>query len=130
MKKTRIIYLVLFTVLMLTEIFIALFVKDNFIRPYVGDILVTVLICNFVRIFIPQGIKLLPVYVFIFATAVEIAQYFDIVKILGFENNRFLSTLIGRTFSLHDIFCYAIGCVMFFIADIFIHRHFSKTKKH
>ena len=130
MKKTRIIYLVLFTVLMLTEIFIALFVKDNFIRPYVGDILVTVLICNFVRIFIPQGIKLLPVYVFIFATAVEIAQYFDIVKILGFENNRFLSTLIGRTFSLHDIFCYAIGCVLFFIADIFIHRHFSKTKKH
>ena len=129
MKKTRIIYLVLFTVLMLTEIFIALFVKDNFIRPYVGDILVTVLICNFVRIFIPQGIKLLPVYVFIFATAVEIAQYFDIVKILGFENNKFLSTLIGRTFSPHDIFCYAIGCAIFFIADFFIHKHFSKTKK-
>lgn len=129
MKKLKFIYLVLFAVLLSTEICIALFIRDNFIRPYVGDILVTVLICNFVRIFIPQGIKMLPIYVFIFSAAVEVAQYFDIVKILGFENNRFLSTLIGRTFSLHDIFCYAIGCVLFFIADIFIHKHFSKTKK-
>ncbi len=128
MKKTRIIYLVLFTALMLTEIFIALFVKDNFIRPYVGDILVTVLICNFVRIFIPQGVKVLPIYVFIFAAAVEVAQYFDIVKILGFENNSFLSTLIGRTFSPHDILCYAIGCLLFFITDIFIQKYHSNKK--
>ena len=104
MKKLKFIYLVLFAVLLLTEICVALFIRDNFIRPYVGDILVTVLICNFVRIFIPQGIKMLPIYVFIFSATVEVAQYFDIVKILGFENNRFLSTLVGRTFSLHDIF--------------------------
>lgn len=129
MKKLKFIYLVLFAVLLLTEICVALFIRDNFIRPYVGDILVTVLICNFVRIFIPQGIKMLPIYVFIFSAAVEVAQYFDIVKILGFENNKFLSTLIGRTFSPHDIFCYAIGCAIFFIADFFIHKHFSKTKK-
>ena len=126
MKKLRFAYLILFLTLLLIEIFIALFIKDSFIRPYVGDVLVTVLICSFARIFIPKGLKLLPVYVFIFSAAVEIAQYFDIVKILGLENNSFLSVLIGRTFSLHDIFCYAIGCILFFIKDIFIHRHYCQ----
>ena len=114
MKKRRIIYELLFLTVLLSEILIALFVNDNFVRPYVGDMLVTVLICCFVRIFFPTGVKLLPVYVFLFASAVEVCQYFDIVKLFGLEGNRFISVLLGRTFSLADILCYAAGCILFF----------------
>lgn len=114
MKKRRIIYALLFLTVLLSEILIALFVNDNFVRPYVGDMLVTVLICCFVRIFFPTGVKLLPIYVFIFASAVEAGQYFDMVKLLGLENNAFLSVLLGRTFSFPDILCYAVGCLAFF----------------
>lgn len=114
MKKRRIIYALLFLTVLLSEILIALFANDNFVRPYVGDMLVTVLICCFVRIFLPTGAKLLPVYVFLFAAAVEVCQYFDIVKLFGFEGNRFISVLLGRTFSLADILCYAAGCLAFF----------------
>ena len=114
MKKTRLTYAALFLSVLLTEVLIALFVRDAFVRPYVGDMLVTVLICCFLRIFFPTGVKLLPVYVFIFASAVEVGQYFDIVKLLGLEGNRFISVLLGRTFSLADIFCYAAGCILFF----------------
>ena len=114
MKKTRLTYALLFLSVLLAEILIALFVKDAFVRPYVGDMLVTVLICCFLRIFFPTGVKLLPVYVFIFASAVEVGQYFDIVKLLGLENNTFLSVMLGRTFSLADILCYAAGCILFF----------------
>lgn len=114
MKKRRIIYALLFLTVLLSEILIALFVNDNFVRPYVGDMLVTVLICCFVRIFFPKGAKLLPVYVFLFAAAVEVCQYFDIVKLLGLENNTFFSVLLGRTFSFPDILCYAAGCILFF----------------
>ena len=113
MKKRRIIYALLFLTVLLSEILIALFVNDNFVRPYVGDMLVTVLICSFFRVFIPKGAKLLPVYVFLFASAVEICQYFDIVKLLGLENNTFFSVLLGRTFSVADILCYAAGCLAF-----------------
>lgn len=114
MKKKRLIYAAAFLLILFSEILIALFVNDNFVRPYVGDMLVTVLICCFVRIFFPTGAKLLPVYVFLFASAVEVCQYFDIVKLFGLEGNRFISVLLGRTFSLADILCYAAGCLAFF----------------
>ena len=100
--------------MLLSEILIALFVNDNFVRPYAGDMLVTVLICSFFRVFIPKGAKLLPVHVFLFAAAVEVCQYFDIVKLFGLEGNRFISVLLGRTFSFPDILCYAVGCILFF----------------
>lgn len=127
MKKRRIIYALLFLSVLLAEILIALFVKDAFVRPYVGDMLVTVLICCFLRIFFPTGVKLLPVYVFLFAAAVELGQYLDMVKLLGLENNTFFSVLLGRTFSLADIFCYAIGCLAFFGTEILLKR-FCKSK--
>ncbi|MBP3922551.1 MAG: DUF2809 domain-containing protein [Ruminiclostridium sp.] len=120
--KLRIIYAITFLAVLLIEICISLFIHDDFIRPYVGDVLVMVLICALLRIFIPEEVKLLPAYVFIFAAAVEIAQYFDIVKLLGFEDNAFLSTIIGRTFSLHDILCYGAGCILFFVAKLLIKR--------
>ena len=112
-KKLRTTYAVIFGVLLLTEIIIALFVHDNFVRPYIGDVLVTVLLCCLCRIVIPKGVPLLPLYVFIFAALVEIAQYFDVVKLLSLENNAFISTIIGRTFSFIDLLCYAVGCLLF-----------------
>ena len=122
MKKTRTVYALLFAVLLLTEIIIALFVHDNFIRPYIGDALVTVLICCFLRVFIPKGVKVLPVFVFLFASLVETAQYFDIVRLLGLEGNTFISTVIGRTFSFTDIICYGIGCTAFYLAEKIINK--------
>ncbi len=118
--RLRITYIIFFLVILITEICIALFIHDDFIRPYVGDVLVTVLICSFLRIFIPEGVRLLPAYVFIFSAVVEIAQYFDIVKILGLQDNRILSTLIGRTFSLLDLLCYAVGCILFFCISVLV----------
>ena len=113
-KKLRITYALLFGVLLFTEIFIALFVHDGFVRPYIGDVLVTILLCCFARIFIPNSVRALPIYVFVFATLVEVAQYFNIVKLLGFENNKLFSTLIGTSFSWIDLICYAVGCIAFF----------------
>lgn len=116
-SRQRKTYGIIFLLLLITEVCIALFIKDNFIRPYIGDVLVTVLICCFLRAVIPKKVKALPIYVFIFAAAVEAAQYFDIVKLLGLENVRFVSVIVGRTFSFHDILCYAIGCALFAIAE-------------
>lgn len=122
MKKTRTVYALFFFILLITEICIALFVNDSFIRPYIGDALVTVLICCFLRVFIPKGVKVLPVFVFLFASLVETAQYFDIVRLLGLESNAFISTVIGRTFSFTDIICYGIGCTTFYLAEKIINK--------
>lgn len=104
-KKNAIIFLMI----LLVEVFIALFVHDKFVRPYVGDMLVVVLIYFAVRIVIPQGCRFLPLYVFLFAFLVEVLQYFHLVEVLGVENNRFLRTILGATFDVKDIICYAVG---------------------
>ena len=105
--RCRFVYAVVFCVILTLEVVIALFIRDDFIRPYGGDVLVTVLICCFLRMFVPYGAKLLPAYVFVFALCVEIGQYFDFVTLLGLGSSVFFRTLLGSTFSVADILCYA-----------------------
>ncbi len=119
----RIAYALIFVAILAVEVLIAVFVRDNFVRPYVGDMLVTVLICCFMRIFFVSGALFLPLWVFLFATAVEIGQYFDIVHLMGLENCTFLSVAIGNTFSAADLLCYAVGCLFFFIAEQLLRKN-------
>ncbi len=108
-------YLLAFIIILITEIIIAIFVKDTIIRPFVGDILVIILMYTFIRGTIQKNIKLLPLYLFLFATMVEIAQYFRIVEILNLQDNKFISIIIGTTFDKKDILCYFIATVILFI---------------
>ncbi len=117
MKNKRLLYFLIFCGLLATEIVIALFVNDAFIRPYVGDTLVTLLLCCLCRVIVPCKVRPLPVYVFIFAACVEIGQYFDLVALLGLADNRIISIALGRTFSWMDLVCYAVGCVAAFLLD-------------
>ena len=113
----RAVYAVSFAVILIIEILIALFVRDSFIRPYGGDILVTILLCCFVRMIFMEKIPLLPLWVFLFAVTVEVLQYFDIVSILGLGDIKFFVILIGNSFSFVDIICYAVGCVLFYLRE-------------
>ena len=110
-------YAIVFFAILAAIVVIALFIRDRFIRPYFGDILVTVLICAFLRIFFPNKIKLLPLWVFIFAAAVEVGQYFGLVDLLGLGNIRFFRIVLGTTFSPADLICYAAGYVLFWICE-------------
>ena len=44
--KRRLPYLLAFVVVLLLEIIIALFVRDRFVRPYIGDYRFAVLFCS------------------------------------------------------------------------------------
>lgn len=126
--KQRITYASIFVLIFLIEVYIALFVHDDFVRPYIGDVFVTALICCFCRIFFPKGVKLLPVYVLIFSFLVETAQYFRLVYLLGLENNAILRTVIGTSFSHLDLVCYAVGCLLFWAAELGIHYLLHRKK--
>ena len=113
----RVLYAVATLLLLFIEIIIALYVHDDFIRPYVGDVLVVIVIYTFIRIIVPEKCRLLPLYIFIFATGVELLQLANIVEILGVEDNRFFMILIGSVFDIKDIVCYAVGCVILCIYE-------------
>lgn len=125
--RLRLVYAAAFVILLLAEILIALFVRDAFIRPYGGDILVTILLCCFVRIFLPEGVRLLPLWVFLFSAAVEIGQYFDYASIFGFTESGIMRTILGSSFSLADLLCYAAGCTIFALAELYLIRKNKNT---
>jgi hypothetical protein len=111
--KKRIPYIISFFVLLIVEILIGAFVRDDFIRPYGGDILVTVLLCSLWRSVKPEGVPWLPVWVLLFSVLVECFQLIEIPALDG----TIWGILLGSTFSVFDLICYAIGCALFAVAE-------------
>jgi hypothetical protein len=86
--------------------------KDKIIRPFIGDILVVILMYTFIRGIIQKPIKGLPIYLFLFATIVEITQYFHLVDRLGLSDNKLLATIMGTSFDIRDVLCYLAGTII------------------
>ena len=122
MGKKQLVYAAATAILFLVELCIALFVRDRFIRPYVGDVLVAVLLYTLVRTCFLERPRLLPLYIFLFAAGVEVLQGMRIVELLGLKDNRFFSVLIGTTFDWKDIGCYAAGCVLCGMWEVWLWR--------
>lgn len=118
------IYLFLTIILFLVEVLIALFVKDRIVRPFIGDVLVVILIYCFLRIFLNINYLKIALGVFLFACLIEILQYFDYVKLLGLENNKILSVAMGRTFEWLDFIAYFTG----FLLIIFFEKIYERYK--
>lgn len=107
--KKRLPYLLTFLILLVLEILIGAFVHDNFVRPYMGDMLVTVLLCCLARAVFPDRFPWVPTAVFGFAVAVECAQLIHIPALEG----TVLGIVLGSTFDWKDLVCYGIGCLCF-----------------
>lgn len=117
-RKKRSKYCIAFLLLLLIEVLIALFVHDDFIRPYVGDVLVVIVIYCFIRIWIPDKCKLLFLYIFLFAATVEGLQYLNLTERLGLESGTFLAVLVGSVADWKDVVCYAVGCILLGIYEV------------
>ena len=120
-NKMRLIFAAVFILLVLVEVYIALFVRDDFIRPYFGDVIIVWVIYAFVRIFLKtKPYVMIPVYIFIFSVLVEIGQYFKMVDVIGLGHIEFFRILMGTSFSWIDIICYGAGCALLLAGEIFI----------
>lgn len=123
----RALFAAVFVLLLIVEILIALFVHGGFVRSYLGDVLVVILIYALVRIVIPDGAPWLSGAVFLFAAAVEIAQLINVTELLGLGNVRFFRVLIGTNFDPADVLSYAVGCLLCLGHDI---AAIAETKKY
>lgn len=102
-----------FTVLLfLIEICIAVFINDSFIRPFLGDVLVVILIYCFVKAFWNIQSSISALSVLAFSYIIEILQYFNFVDKLGLQNNKILAVALGSTFDWKDIIAYTIGIII------------------
>ena len=109
--RTRLAFLAAAVLILAVEIYIAICVKGGFVRHYLGDVLAVILLYALARAIFSVPPSNLPLKIFTFAAALEIAQYFGVVQILGIEN-KILKIMIGGTFDLTDLLCYAAGCIL------------------
>jgi predicted outer membrane lipoprotein len=111
MFRFHIKYFLLASVLFVIEVLIALFVRDAFVRPYVGDYLVVMLIYCAVQTVLNALVINVAVGVLLFAYAIEVLQYFHIVNKLGLQNNIIAKTVIGYGFEWLDLLAYTLGII-------------------
>ena len=116
--STRLAFLAVAVLILAVEIYIAICVKGGFVRHYLGDVLAVILLYALARTAFSVPPLNLPLKIFAFAAALELAQYFGAVQILGVEN-KILKVMIGGTFDFADLLCYAAGCILAGISEKF-----------
>jgi DNA integrity scanning protein DisA with diadenylate cyclase activity len=120
-------YLILAVILFFIEVYIALYVHDAIVRPYVGDLLVVILIYCFVKAFVNTPPLKTAMGVLIFAYIVELSQYLKLIKLLGLEKSRLANMIIGNSFEWIDMIAYTLGAVIVVAAEYYAAR--MRTRK-
>lgn len=110
-------YFFLTIFLFFVEVGIALYINDSFIRPYLGDVLVVILIYCFVKTFLKTPIIATALFVLLFSFTIELLQLLKMVKILGLEQYKIARIVIGTSFSWADLVCYTIGIGIVIFAE-------------
>ena len=115
--------------LLIIEIIIGIYAK-GWIRGYLGDVLVVILIYTIFRTIIPDKPGkwyILPSAILVFAFSVELLQLWGFCDRFGITN-RLLRIIIGTGFSIADLLCYTIGVIPCYITEYMI-RAGMKDKK-
>lgn len=112
--------------LFLLLLFIAAFVRDSFVRPYGGDLLVVIFLYCLLKSFLRIPVKNAIFGVLGFAIAVEIIQYFRMIHLLGLEKNKIAVTVLGSYFEWLDILFYALGALLIYVAETWVLKRRKK----
>lgn len=115
-------YLSLFTFLLITEVLIALYVHDSFIRPYIGDTLVVVMIYAFVMgvLALVHNFKtkvIVASFVLLFSCIVEGLQAASFIYKVGLADVWWARLIFGTSFSWWDMVAYLGGYVSILLVE-------------
>jgi hypothetical protein len=99
----------IFLGVLLIEIIIGGFFRDGFIRHFLGDVLIVVLICYFVRAWFAFPLWKVILGTLIFAYLVEGIQSLKLIDILGWRGSQLAHLTIGSTFDWMDMLAYMTG---------------------
>lgn len=102
-------FFILTILLFLTEIAIAMYVHDDFVRPYFGDFLVVILLYCFLKSFVKVSVLVAVSVVLVFSFGIEIAQYFNMVEKLGLQHSKIARVVLGNSFAWMDLLAYVLG---------------------
>ncbi|HOY05448.1 MAG TPA: DUF2809 domain-containing protein [Saprospiraceae bacterium] len=99
------------------EVLIALYMHDRFVRPYMGDFLVVILIYCVVRAFVDASVLKTALFVLLFSYTIEVLQYFQIVQRLGLQHVAVARIVIGTSFEWGDLLAYTGGVLLVLLLE-------------
>ena len=121
-------YSILALAIFAIEVCIALFVKDMFVRPYVGDMLAVVLVYAILRAIGLRAVLSL-VLALAAAFAIEAAQAFFVLRLVGFADNQILRTIFGGSFDVYDLLAYSSGALLAGLVELALHHRRRARRK-
>jgi hypothetical protein len=110
----------IFLCVLIVEIAIATFFHDRFVRYFLGDVFIVVLISNFIRSWCAIRSSMVVLGTLISAYLVELSQYFDLVDILGWRGSQLANLTIGSTFDWIDLLAYMLGAACSLLIDHYL----------
>ncbi len=110
--KFNLVYFALTITIFIVEIIIAMYVHDQIVRPYIGDLLVVILIYCFVKTFFNFPVITTSISVLIFSYMVETLQYFKFIELVGLEKSNIARILMGTDFEWIDMIAYTVGIAL------------------
>ncbi|MCW3838276.1 DUF2809 domain-containing protein [Sphingomonas canadensis] len=99
------------------EVLIALFVRDRFVRPYLGDVLAVVLVYAGLRAITPLRVVPAALAALGVAFAVELGQLAGLVHLLGLGSSPVARTVLGTGFDPADLLAYTAGAGIVVVAE-------------
>jgi len=130
MRKKRSVFGVFSAVLLGTEVLIGMY-ASGWIRSYLGDVLVVILLYTLFRTVSPDKPEkwyVLPTAILIFSFVVEFLQLWGFCDRFGITD-RFLRIIIGTGFSVVDLFCYFVGIIPCYVTEYLIKNRRSKGEQ-
>lgn len=121
LKATLKYFLICISILVI-EVLIALYVQDPFVRPFLGDTLVILLLYSFIlfwfSVFKLDVSKLkVALCVLLFAFLVEFAQYANVLDILDLRQYKMARIILGTSYDWRDLIAYVAGFLVLRIID-------------
>ncbi|WP_313028455.1 DUF2809 domain-containing protein [Soonwooa sp.] len=111
--------LIIAVIIFIIEFLIATTFKDIvFVRAYLGDVLVVMLMYYFVKAFVEVDNTKLIIALLIFSCVIEFLQYFHFAEMIGFKDNKIAMIVLGNSFSWIDILYYLAGGLILYLIEV------------
>ncbi|RZK18902.1 MAG: DUF2809 domain-containing protein [Hymenobacter sp.] len=105
------------TCLFCIEVFIATFLHDRIIRPYVGDLLAVIFLYCLAKSVLSVPVGPTVGGVLLVAYALEALQYVHLLSHLGLQHSRLAAIVLGSHFEWIDMLAYTLGALFILIAE-------------
>jgi len=122
--KRRLVYFSLSIICFIACVLIVKFFNGNqFIRGFIGDIIVILLMYFFIKIFWNFHALKLTIFTLGVAFAIEFLQYLKVTTLFGLEHNTMAQLILGSIFDPRDLIAYTIGGILIYVIDTKLVRY-------